>query len=99
MVQKDYVLTLVVLTYLKVIVADADTSAYPDERLKSNVELILIYFFEINELDGFTYDMEDREGNVLGRKTGVIALMYKKYYLKQFLKMKMDTQVLLMVTW
>ena len=60
------------------IVADADITAYSDERLKSNVELIPDALAKINELDGFTYDMEDREGNVLGRKTGVIAQHVQK---------------------
>ena len=60
------------------IVADADITAYSDERLKSNVELIPDALVKINELDGFTYDMEDREGNVLGRKTGVIAQHVQK---------------------
>tara|TARA_B100001287_G_scaffold273154_1_gene276079 strand:- start:2143 stop:4071 length:1929 start_codon:yes stop_codon:yes gene_type:complete len=60
------------------IVADSDITAFSDERLKSNVELIPDALAKINELDGFTYDMEDREGNVLGRKTGVIAQHVQK---------------------
>ena len=60
------------------IVADADITAYSDERLKSNVELIPDALAKINELDGFTYDMEDKEGNTMGRKTGVIAQHVQK---------------------
>ena len=60
------------------IVADSDITAYSDERLKSNVQLIEGALAKVNDLDGFTYDMEDKEGNVIGRKTGVIAQHVQK---------------------
>jgi hypothetical protein len=60
------------------IVADSDITAYSDERLKSNVQLIENAMAKVNDLDGFTYDMEDKEGNVIGRKTGVIAQHVQK---------------------
>ena len=80
------------------IVADSDTSAYPDKRLKDEIA-IEDPLAKILELDGVTYDMKDKDGNELGRKTGVIAPDVQKVLPKQPLKMMMDIQVLLMVTW
>ena len=60
------------------IVADSDITAYSDERLKSEIQVIEEPLKKIQELDGYTYDMEDKDGNDMGRKTGVIAQHVQK---------------------
>ena len=87
---KDYVLTLVVLMCPGSIVADSDITAYSDKRLKDEIQVIEDPLAKIQELDGVTYDMKDKDGNELGRKTGVIAQDVQKVLPKQSLKMMMD---------
>jgi len=55
------------------IVADSDITAYSDKRLKDEIQVIENPLVKIQELDGYTYDMKDKDGNEMGRKTGVIA--------------------------
>ena len=55
------------------IVADSDITAYSDKRLKDEIQVIDNPLAKIQELDGYTYDMKDKDGNEMGRKTGVIA--------------------------